>query len=100
MCSTLELPFFSEQLTCWIAEQRARGDGKLLAAESTLALAEVGEVDFSEVDRALSLQPVVFAPWYLMSLGHLARRGTERHVQRSRAIRSVSPFNRLLLRLN
>ncbi len=95
----LDLLEHNASLLEWVRGQRLRADRRLLAAECTLALCEVGELKFSEVSRALLIQPVALAPWYLLSLGYLAAKGNHDHAKRARAIRNSSPLNRMLIRL-
>jgi hypothetical protein len=80
----------------WVKIQKERGVGRLLHAESCLALADVGGVTFAELDQSLRLQPEALNPWYVLAMKDL-RPNNPVLGQQIRAVRDTSPLYRLLL---
>ena len=80
----------------WVMGQLRRGQGGLLGAESTLALAEVGAIEFDHLDRALRLEPAPLAPWFVLAMRALE--SVDPSVsQRVAAVRKSSPLFEALL---
>jgi len=80
----------------WARAQRERARSRLLGAEAALALAEVGAVEFEDLDHALRAEPEVLAPWYLLAMKALVNT-TGLHGERARAVRDDHPLNAILL---
>jgi len=97
VCRRLDLlPPASPRLE-WVRTQRERGRGRLLGAEAALALAEVGEADFDDLDRALRAEPEALAPWFLLAMKSMATLEPRNYGNRARAVRDSAPLNRFLL---
>jgi hypothetical protein len=86
----------SESRSSFVRVQRLRGQGGLLHAECSLALAEVGQIDFPDLDVALRDQPEALAPWYALGIKALAS-GAGVEQQRLDAVKNASPLYRLLI---
>lgn len=80
----------------WVRGQRERARSGLLGAEAALALAEVGAVEFEDLDHALRAEPEALAPWYLLAMKELVV-STGQHGDRARAVRDSHPLNSILL---
>ena len=80
----------------WARTQRERARSRLLGAESALALADVGAVDFDDLDHALRVEPEVLAPWHLLAMKALVST-TGQHADRARAVRDSHPLHAILL---
>lgn len=70
----LNLFFWNVPRLEWCRSNLRVGRGGLLAAESAMALAVADEIEASELDRAIRIEPEVLSPWYVMAVGELARR--------------------------
>lgn len=55
----------------WVNNLRYGRYGPVVKAESALALASVGAVDFIEIEYALRNEPTALAPWYLVAIRRL-----------------------------
>ncbi len=87
----------SDARTIWVRRQRDRGRGRPLGAEASLALAEVRECSFDELDQALLLEPSALAPWHLAAMRALEASGGTDLAKRVGAVAGISPMHKLLL---
>jgi hypothetical protein len=77
----------------WHRIQLGRGTG-LLHAEAALSLAEVGAIEFDELDVSLRMQPEPLAPWYSLAIKAL---GGAANANRVKAVKDTSAVYRLLI---
>lgn len=80
----------------YVRSQRLRRSGGLLHAQASLALAEIGEIAFSDLDIALRMEPEPLAPWYVLGIKALAANGSV-DPQQVQAVKDSSPLYRLLI---
>jgi hypothetical protein len=77
----------------WLMQQHSSAPTGLLHAESALALAQIGAIDFSELDQALRTQPSALAQWYVLGIKDLP--GLDPAVRE--AVKNSDPLYRVLL---
>ena len=76
----------------WLLAQHQAAPTGLLHAETTLALAQAGEMSFETVDSALRAEPEALTPWYALALNHVG--ATDEQLK---AVRGSSALCRLLV---
>jgi hypothetical protein len=81
----------------WVRQQHHRGAGKLLAAESALALARASSANFSILDQALRIEPEALSAWYVLAMKELARTGSASIDSKIAAVKNGSALHKLIL---
>ncbi|WP_206794314.1 RNA-directed DNA polymerase [Amycolatopsis sp. MtRt-6] len=80
----------------WLSAQLKMAENDLFHAELSLALAEQGAIEFSDLDIALRVRAEAVAPWYLLAMRELISSGNAEQ-NRIQAVKSTSPFYKLIL---